>query len=143
MYRAMGGRAASRLTRLSGAHADRPPVVRLALYGLAWPMSQLGQNAKYSSRVNVFRFASKLRRRSVRSALRICANSRLLTEFKRAKNQVAQYGDFLEPIQKVIESNESFVIPCVAPESQMWDAACGSLNTVVLPITVAFAIRAI
>jgi hypothetical protein len=35
------------------------------------------------------------------------------------------------------------VIPCVAPESQTWGAACGSLNTVVLPITVAFAIRAI
>jgi hypothetical protein len=34
--------------------------------------SLTGQNAKYSSRVNVFRFASKLRRRSVRSALRIC-----------------------------------------------------------------------
>jgi hypothetical protein len=50
---------------------------------------------------------------------------------------------FLEPIQKVIESNESFVIPCVAPESQTWGAACGSLNIVVLPITVAFAIRAI
>src|ERR1700684_1496963 len=46
-----------------------------------------------------------------------------------------------EPIQKVVESNESFVIPCVVPESQTWGAACGSLNTVVLPITVAFAIR--
>jgi len=31
------------------------------------------QNAKYSSRVDVFRFASKLRRSSMRSALRICA----------------------------------------------------------------------
>jgi hypothetical protein len=40
-----------------------------------------------------------------------------------------------------MESNESFVIPCLAPESQTWGAACGSLNTVVLPITVAFAIR--
>jgi len=30
------------------------------------------------------------------------------------------------------------VIPCVAPESRAWDAACGSLNTVVLPITVVF-----
>jgi hypothetical protein len=36
----------------------------------------IGQNAKYSSRVDVFRFASKLRRRSMRSALRICANWR-------------------------------------------------------------------
>src|SRR6202166_3217107 len=33
----------------------------------------LGQNAKYSPRVDVFRFASKLRRSSMRSALRICA----------------------------------------------------------------------
>jgi hypothetical protein len=33
-----------------------------------------GQNAKYSSRVDVFRFASNLRRSSMRSALRICAN---------------------------------------------------------------------
>jgi hypothetical protein len=32
-----------------------------------------GQNAKYSSRVDVFRFVSKLRRGSMRSALRICA----------------------------------------------------------------------
>ena len=51
--------------------------------------------------------------------------------------------ELLEPIQKVVESDESFVIPCVAPESRAWDAACGSLNTVVLPITVVFAIRAI
>jgi hypothetical protein len=35
----------------------------------------LGQNAKYSSRADVFRFASKLRRSSMRSALRISANS--------------------------------------------------------------------
>src|SRR6202142_2245462 len=40
----------------------------------------------------------------------------------------------LEPIQKVVESNEGFVIPCFVPESQTWGAACGSLNTVVLPI---------
>jgi hypothetical protein len=40
-------------------------------------MSQLGQNAKYSSRVDVFRFASKLRRSWMRSALRICAKTRL------------------------------------------------------------------
>jgi hypothetical protein len=37
--------------------------------------SALGQNAKYSSRVDVFRFASNFRRSSMRSVLRICANS--------------------------------------------------------------------
>jgi hypothetical protein len=31
----------------------------------------VGQKAKYSSRVDVFRFAFKLRRRSMRSALRV------------------------------------------------------------------------
>ncbi len=36
----------------------------------------MGQSAKYSSRVDVFRFASKLRRSSMRSALRICAMNR-------------------------------------------------------------------
>jgi hypothetical protein len=35
--------------------------------------SARGQNAKYSVRVNVFRFASKLGHYSVQSALRICA----------------------------------------------------------------------
>src|SRR5664280_2623984 len=35
----------------------------------------IGQNAKYSPRVDVFRFASKLRPSSMRSALRICANT--------------------------------------------------------------------
>jgi hypothetical protein len=38
-------------------------------------MTVMGQNAKYSSRVDVFRFASKLGRSSMRSALRICANN--------------------------------------------------------------------
>ena len=45
--------------------------------------------------------------------------------------------------RKLLSSDESIVIPCVAPESQTWGAACGSLNTVVLPITITFAIRAI
>src|SRR5262249_24064251 len=35
--------------------------------------SELGQNAKYSVRADVFRFASKLGHCSMRSALRICA----------------------------------------------------------------------
>jgi hypothetical protein len=38
-------------------------------------MSAGGQNAKYSSRVDIFRFVSKLSRHSVRSALRICART--------------------------------------------------------------------
>jgi hypothetical protein len=37
---------------------------------------RVGQNAKYSVRVDVFRFASKLGHHSVRSALRICAKGR-------------------------------------------------------------------
>jgi hypothetical protein len=45
-------------------------------------MSVRGQNAKYSSRADVFRFAYKLRRRSMRSALRICANNRLMQRSK-------------------------------------------------------------
>jgi len=35
----------------------------------------VGQNAKYSVRADVFRFVSELRHCSMRSALRICANS--------------------------------------------------------------------
>jgi hypothetical protein len=38
-------------------------------------MSQLGKNVKYSTRVDVFRFATKLGHYSVRSVLRICAIS--------------------------------------------------------------------
>jgi hypothetical protein len=43
-------------------------------------MSQLGQNAKYSSRVDVFRFASNFRRSSMRSVLRptSCPNRSVL-----------------------------------------------------------------
>ena len=36
--------------------------------------------------------------------------------------------------RKLLSSDESFVISCVAPESQTWGASCGSLNTVVPPI---------
>ena len=39
------------------------------------------QNAKYSSRVDVFRFASKLRLSLMRSALRVCAK-RLMSRKK-------------------------------------------------------------
>jgi hypothetical protein len=49
----------------------------------------------------------------------------------------------LEPLPKDVESDESFVIPYVAPESRSRGAVCGSLNIVVLLISVAFAIRAI
>jgi hypothetical protein len=38
-------------------------------------MSEMGQNAKYSVRADVFRFASKLRHCSMQSALRICVKS--------------------------------------------------------------------
>lgn len=45
-------------------------------------MSLMGQNAKYSVRADVFRFASELGHCSMRSALRICANSRLMRRDK-------------------------------------------------------------
>src|ERR1700689_1517474 len=46
------------------------------LHPLEWQLASLhGQNAKYSPRVNVFRFASELRHCSMRSALRICAKT--------------------------------------------------------------------
>jgi hypothetical protein len=38
-------------------------------------MAALGQNAKYSIRADVFRFASRLRHSSMRLALRICADA--------------------------------------------------------------------
>jgi hypothetical protein len=41
----------------------------------------MGQNAKYSMRADVFRFASKLRHSSMRLALRICATSRHQFDF--------------------------------------------------------------
>ena len=47
------------------------------LHPLEWQLASLhGQYAKYSSRVDVFRFASNFRRSSMRSVLRICANKR-------------------------------------------------------------------
>jgi len=39
----------------------------------------------------------------------------------------------LEPIQKVVESEESVVIRCLAPESMLRGAGCGILNTIVRP----------
>src|SRR5271157_3127851 len=49
----------------------------------------------------------------------------------------------LEPIQKVVESGESVVIPCLAPASLPRGARCGSLNTAVPPNVTACAIRVI
>src|SRR6266481_9134280 len=45
-----------------------------------------GQNAKYSVRADVFRFASKLRHCSMRSAPRICAKLRL-----RARREIGPF----------------------------------------------------
>jgi len=50
---------------------------------------------------------------------------------------------FLEPIQKVVESEESVVLPSLAPASLLRGAECGRLNTVVLPTAMARATRAI
>ncbi|MGH6976842.1 MAG: hypothetical protein ACREED_07435 [Stellaceae bacterium] len=49
----------------------------------------------------------------------------------------------LEPIPKDVESDESVVIPYVAPESLPRGAACGSLNIAVPPIVAACVIRVI
>ena len=49
----------------------------------------------------------------------------------------------LEPIPKVVESEELVVIPHPAPESLLGGARCGSLNTAARPTGAACAIRAI
>jgi hypothetical protein len=49
----------------------------------------------------------------------------------------------LEPIQKVVESEESDVIPSLAPERLWKGCQCGSLNIAALPIAAACVIRAI
>ena len=49
----------------------------------------------------------------------------------------------LEPIHKVVESEESVVIPSLAPASLLRGAECGSLNTAVLPTGMACATRVI
>jgi hypothetical protein len=46
-----------------------------------------------------------------------------------------------EPIPKVVESRESLVIHCLAPESHARGAECGSLNIAALPIAADCAIR--
>jgi hypothetical protein len=48
----------------------------------------------------------------------------------------------LEPIRKVVESEESVMIPCEAPDS-LEGCQCGSLNIAALPIAVACGTRAI
>src|SRR5580700_566137 len=49
----------------------------------------------------------------------------------------------LEPIHKVVESEESVVIPSLAPASLLRGAECGSLNTAVRPTAMACATRMI
>jgi hypothetical protein len=48
-----------------------------------------------------------------------------------------------KPIHKVVESEESFVIPSLAPASLLRGAECGRLNIAVLPTAMACATRAI
>ena len=52
-------------------------------------------------------------------------------------------GEASEPIHKVVESEESVVIPSLAPASLLRGAECGSLNTAVLPSAMGCAIRVI
>jgi hypothetical protein len=52
-------------------------------------------------------------------------------------------GWFLEPIHKVVESEESVVIPSLAPETLLRGAECGSPNTAVLLTATACATRVI
>src|SRR5665213_940192 len=49
----------------------------------------------------------------------------------------------LEPIHKVVESRESVVIPCLAPEPFLRGARCGSLIIAVPPTAAACGIRVI
>jgi cation diffusion facilitator CzcD-associated flavoprotein CzcO len=46
----------------------------------------------------------------------------------RARRRASPRAATLEPIQKVVESKESFVIPSLAPECWLRGAGCGSLN---------------
>jgi hypothetical protein len=59
------------------------------------------------------------------------------------RQAIAADEGFLEPIQKVVESEESLVIPFLAPESGLRGAACGRLNTAEPLIVAACVIRAI
>jgi hypothetical protein len=64
----------------------------------------------------------------------------------RSHELLAKLGDahtHLEPIQKVVESEESVVIPSLAPVSLLRGAGCGSLNIAVLPTATVYATRAI
>jgi hypothetical protein len=70
-------RAVSRIPKkIEGGFIKRPTL----------GMPAQGQNAKYSSRVDVFRFASKLRRSSTQSALRICPGRDSCTATKSERN---------------------------------------------------------
>jgi hypothetical protein len=59
------------------------------------------------------------------------------------RDDVAPAATTLEPIHKVVESEESVVIPSLAPASLLRGAECGSPNIAVLPTATAYAIRVI
>jgi hypothetical protein len=48
--------------------------------------SEMGHNAKYSSRVDIFRFASELGHCFRRSALRVCASNGLMYRSKQRRH---------------------------------------------------------
>jgi hypothetical protein len=81
-------------------------------------------------------------------------NARITHEFeemtreKRPQDDPARNGKglrflTLEPIHKVVESEESVVIPSLAPASLLRGAECGSLNTAVLWTAMVCATRVI
>ncbi len=54
-----------------------------------------------------------------------------------------KYGNPLEPIQEVVESDESVVILWLALDSRGGSARCGSLNIALLRTAAVFVIRVI
>jgi two-component SAPR family response regulator len=70
-------------------------------------------------------------------------NVRLPSKPYRRDDLARTIREVLEPIHKVVESEESVMIPSLAPDSALRGAGCGSLNIAVLPTATACATRVI
>src|SRR5260370_42612909 len=77
-----GDYQAAARTTCSAAELNRRPRYKRAMLAL-WLMTALGQTEKNSVRANVFRVAPDSGHCSMQSALRICANRRLIHRSKR------------------------------------------------------------